>query len=480
MLNKLRTRLILWILVGTFLSITLVSILTNINVLRKFELYMENEQDDRFQSVVQLVQNAYTTNQGWTREVFNTIAASPLIDSFDIEIKDNNDTIIFSSYMESEVIDYHHNMMNRMGRSMMGGRGHGMMMRRNTRTIEDYANDENYIIENQELIYNEEKIGELVIGYIGPYQISEKDITFSRDINSAILYAAIISIIAAIILGMYSSGTFLKPILKITRAANHIREGKLDTKVEIDNNIIELQELAQSINHLSKSLKEQELLRSRLTSDIAHELRTPLTVLQSHIEAISDGIWEATPEKLNICKNEVIRLIKLVEELKYLNDIENHNLELKIEKYSLSKDIKEISASFQHQFVEKNIEFKLYVEDDINIYADRDRIRQVIINLLSNAFKFTSPGGRVNIQLYEEDMTIKCIITDTGIGIDTKDIPYVFERLYRSDISRNRDTGGIGIGLSITKTIIEAHGGTIEVKSKENEGSIFTFTLPRR
>ena len=479
MLNRLRTRLILWILVGIFLSITLVSILTNINVLKKFETYMKNEQDDRFQSVVQLIQNSYAANQGWTRETFNTIAVSPLINSFDIEIKDNNNTIIFSSYMESEVIEHHNNMMNRMGRGMMGRRGHGMMMR-NTRTIEGYANDENYTIENQELIYNEEKIGELVIRYIGPYQISEKDITFTEDINSAILYAAIIAVIVAVILGMYSSKTFLKPILQITRAANHIRHGKLDTKVEIDNNIIELQELSQSINHLSKSLQEQKNLRSRLTSDIAHELRTPLTILQSHIEAISDGIWEATPEKLNICKNEVIRLIKLVEELKYLNDIENHNLELEVEKYSLYKDIKEITASFQHQFEEKNIEFNVYLEDEIIIYADRDRIRQVIINLLSNAFKFTPSGGKVDIQLYEEDMNIKFIITDTGIGIEEKDIPYIFERLYRSDISRNRDTGGVGIGLSISKTIIEAHGGTIEVKSKKNEGSIFTIILPRK
>jgi len=480
MFNKLRTRLILLILGGTILSIALVSVITNINIRKKFDLYMRNEQGDRLGSVIELAEKSYSINQGWTREAFNNILISSLIDDFDIEIKDNYDNIIFKSYMEGTVAKGHHEMMKRMGHGMMGRMGHGMMQRRNFTDIENNIGDENYIVQKEELLYDNEKVGSITIGHIGPFQISERDVIFAEGINSAIFYAAIISIIATIFLGMYSSKIFLKPILQITEAANYIREGKLDTKVKIDNNIMELQELSQSINHLSESLKEQELLRSRLTSDISHELRTPLTILKSHIEAISDGIWEATPEKLSICQNEVIRLIKLVEELKYLTDIENHKLILKTQEYSISEDLEEVMENFQHQFKDKGIQLSKNIESGIFIQGDRNRIKQVLINFLSNALKFTNTGGKVHVELLEDNENIKIAIKDTGMGIDDKDLPYIFQRLYRSDISRNRKTGGTGIGLSITKTVVEAHGGKITVDSKKNRGTVFTIILPKR
>lgn len=480
MINKLRTRLILLILGGTILSIVLVSVITNINVLKKFDLYMRNEQEDRLDAVIQLVEKSYGINQGWTVEALNNISISSLFNSFDIEIRDEGNNLIFKSYMESAMVQRHREMMRRMGHGMMGARGQGMMGRGRFTEIENNMGDENYIVEQQELRYDNKRIGSIVIGHIGPFQVSERDIAFTRGINSAIFYAAIISVIAAIFLGMYSSKIFSRPILQITEAANHIREGKLDTKVEVDNNIVELQELAKSINHLSKSLNEQELLRKRLTSDISHELRTPLTILQGHIEAISDGIWEATPDKLNICKNEVIRLIKLVEELKYLTDIENHKFTLKVQEYPLSKDLNEILQGFQYQFQDKKIKLNANIKEEIYINGDRDKIRQVFINLISNAIKFTDAGGKINIQLLECNKQIKIIIEDTGIGIGEEDLPYVFQRFYRSDVSRSRKTGGTGIGLSITKTVIEAHGGRIKVESKKNEGSKFTIILPRK
>lgn len=480
MINKLRTRLILLILGGTILSIVLVSVITNINVLKKFDLYMRNEQEDRLDAVIQLVEKSYGINKGWTVEALNNISISSLLNSFDIEIRDEVNNLIFKSYMESTMVQRHREMMGRMGHGMMGARGQGMMGRGRFTEIENNMGDENYIVEQQELRYDNKRIGSIVIGHIGPFQVSERDIAFTRGINSAIFYAAIISVIAAIFLGMYSSKIFSRPILQITEAANHIREGKLDTKVEVDNNIVELQELAKSINHLSKSLNEQELLRKRLTSDISHELRTPLTILQGHIEAISDGIWEATPDKLNICKNEVIRLIKLVEELKYLTDIENHKFTLKVQEYPLSKDLNEILQGFQYQFQDKKIKLNANIKEEIYINGDRDKIRQVFINLISNAIKFTDAGGKINIQLLECNKQIKIIIEDTGIGIGEEDLPYVFQRFYRSDVSRSRKTGGTGIGLSITKTVIEAHGGRIKVESKKNEGSKFTIILPRK
>ncbi|AOY76473.1 sensor histidine kinase [Clostridium formicaceticum] len=472
MFNKLRSRFILMILGGAIFSIVLVSIITNITLFRKFDLYMRDEQGKRLEEVVQLVEQSYAFHNGWTEGALENIRLSPLIDNFDINIRDAEDHLIFTHYMESTMIQMHNEMMGKMGQGMMG-RNHFGMMRNNSR-------GENYTIDQHDLLFNNESIGKISIGFIGPFLVSEREIVFARGINISIFYGAIISVVAAIFLGMYSSKVFSRPILQITEAANHIRQGKLDTKIEIPNNVLELQELSRSINHLAKSLGDQEGLRKRLTSDISHELRTPLTVLQSHIEAMSDGIWEPTKDKLDICKNEVIRLIKLVEELKYLTDIESHKLTLEMKQYCLSKDLNEIIESFRYQFQNKGIIIHHAIDQDIYIYADKNKIKQVFMNLLSNALKFTNSGGSVNVGMVEQRGEIEITVEDTGSGIEHEDLPYIFERFYRGDISRNRKTGGTGIGLTITKNLIESHGGRISVESKKGKGTKFTILLPSK
>ncbi|SCY21992.1 sensor histidine kinase [Alkaliphilus peptidifermentans] len=471
MFNKLRIRFILMTLGGAVFSILLVSIITNITVFSRFEVYMQREQENRLEEVINLIEESYAVNGGWTEETLYNINISHLIHSFDIEIKDEQNNIVYTHYMDNNMIQLHNQMMGKMGHPMMG-RGSRGMMNQNIR-------GENYIVENHEGFFDNERIGTIAIGHIGPFQVSEREIEFTKGINRSILYSAIISIISAILLGIYSSRIFSKPILQITKAANFIREGKLDTKVEILNNIVELQELSSSINHLASSLNNQQLLRKRLTSDISHELRTPLTILQSHIEAISDGIWEPTQDKLDICKNEVIRLIKLVEELKHLTDIEGHRLNLKVQQYSLSKNLDEVVESFKLKFQDKGIKVYSSIQKDVQIKGDRDKIKQVLINMLSNALKFTKSGGRVKVDLVEEKEIIKITIDDTGIGIDNRDLPYIFERFYRSDESRNRKTGGAGIGLTITKTLVEAHGGKISVDSEKGKGTKFIIMLPK-
>ncbi|SDK09374.1 sensor histidine kinase [Natronincola ferrireducens] len=472
MFNKLRTRLILMTLGGAVFSILLVSIITNITVFNRFEDYMQREQENRVEEVIRIIEESYAVNGGWTEEAIYYIDISYLIHSFDIEIKDKENNIVYTHYMENNMLQMHNQMMGRMRHPMMG-RGPRGIMGQNLRA-------ENYIVESHEAFYDNERIGTIVIRHIGPFQVSEREIEFTRGINRSILYSAIISIISAILLGMYSSRIFSKPILQITKAANYIREGKLDTKVEIPNNIVELQELSSSINHLASSLNSQQLLRKRLTSDISHELRTPLTILQSHIEAISDGIWEPTQDKLDICKSEVIRLIKLVEELKHLTDIESHRINLQIQQYSLSKDLEEVLESFAIKFQDKRIKVYSNIQKDVQITGDKDKIKQVLINILANALKFTNSGGSVKVDLVEEKEMIKITIEDTGIGIDNNNLPYIFERFYRSDESRSRKTGGTGIGLTITKTLIEAHGGKIIVESKKGKGSKFHIVVPKQ
>ncbi|MCC5910482.1 MAG: HAMP domain-containing protein [Clostridiaceae bacterium] len=470
MLNKLRTRLILFILGGTILSIILVSIITNITLSRKFDTYMHHEQENRIEEVIEVIQQAYSTNEGWTGITLENLQISPLVHNFDIVIKDVEDRIIFESRMENNMLRMHRDMMRRMGSRRMSGMHHTMM--------NESLRQGDYTVDTYTLQQDGQPIGMVELGYIGPFTVSERDVAFMREINNAIIYAAVIAILISIGIGYYFSNVFSKPILRITKAANDIRRGDLGTTVEINNKTLELQELSQSINHLSSSLKQQEILRKRLTSDISHELRTPLTILQSHIEAISDGIWEPTPDKLDICKNEVIRLMRLVEQLKYLNNIEKHQMTLDSSRYNLTQDLQQIIEGFHYQFQNKGIKVNTNIKEAVIVEGDRDKMKQVIINLITNALKFTENRGTVDIQLTKEKEKIKIIVKDTGIGIEKKDLPYIFERFYRTDESRNRKTGGSGIGLTITKTIVDAHGGSITVESEKNKGSSFFVELP--
>ena len=468
MFNKLRTRLILFILGGTITSILLVSIITNVTLFREFNNYMESEQKNRIYEVIRLIENNYSLNDGWTKEGLENIRQSSIVNNFDIVIKDGRGKIIFNHKMESSMVKSHIDLMGRMGHSMMNMRNN---MPRYMIDNGEY-NSETYVLK-----LNDETIGELVMGYVGPFMISEREIIFSKGINTSIIYASLISILVAVIMGLYFSKILSKPIIKITSASNDIRNGKLDTNIDATNNITELKELSQSINHLAKSLNEQQRLRKRLTNDVAHELRTPLTILQSHTEALIDGIWEPTQERLNIFKSEISRLIKLVEELKYLVDIESHKINIENKKFNLSNTLNELIETFRYEFQNKNISLNKDIEENIYYKGDKDKISQIIINLLSNALKFTEVG-KVSISTQKNKNNIEILVSDTGIGIGKEDIPYIFERLYRSDVSRNRETGGMGIGLALTKKLVEAHDGNISVESNEGVGTTFTIRLP--
>lgn len=462
MFNKLRNRLILLILGGTIFSIILVSIITNITVFNKYDLYLKEEQNNRLNEIIEFMQKSYTIDNKWTQENLYSISVSPLIKDFDIVIRDTNGKVVLALNMDSDIVNMHDDMMD-MHRKMMGR----------------FSEEESYVTDIFDLMVEDEIIGTVEVGHRGSFIVSEREVEFTKGINASIAFAAIISIAVAVVIGIYSSKLFSEPILKITHASNSIRKGDLNTEVIIPNNITELQELSTSINHLAKSLKEQEISRKRLTTDISHELRTPLTVLQSHIEAILDGIWEPTQERLEIFSSEISRLIKLVEQLKHLTDIENHKINLEIRKINISKILKEIVESYRHEFDMKNIILKEIITENIYVNADGDKISQIVYNMISNALKFTNPAGRVEVILRENTDNVDIIIKDTGVGIPQEDIPHIFKRLYRTDKSRSRKTGGSGIGLTIAKTLVDAHKGIMTVESEVGIGTILKVTLPK-
>ena len=335
----------------------------------------------------------------------------------------------------------------------------------------------NFMVENKFLTYiskiNKESLERYNITYL-------KDL-FIKDIRNMIIGISLLMIIVVISISIFISQKISKPIIVVSKMTDSLKRGGYDQTLEYESSIVEIDNLVNSINDLSKELYNMEKLRKRLTSDISHELRTPLTSIQTHLEAMIDGIWEPTEERLISVNEEVIRISHLVDELKNLAKYDSDKNKLNISEVDLEQLIKNIIYNNESFALEKNIKIEYNLEK-IKAHIDKEKTSQVIVNLISNAIRYTNCNcerlGKIIIRLYKEENLIKISVKDNGIGIPKKSLDYIFERFYRVDKSRCRNTGGTGVGLTICKSIIDLHNGNIEVKSEVNKGSEFIVSIP--
>ena len=335
----------------------------------------------------------------------------------------------------------------------------------------------NFMVENKFLTYiskiNKESLERYNITYL-------KDL-FIKDIRNMIIGISLLMIIVVISISIFISQKISKPIIVVSKMTDSLKRGGYDQTLEYESSIVEIDNLVNSINDLSKELYNMEKLRKRLTSDISHELRTPLTSIQTHLEAMIDGIWEPTEERLISVNEEVIRISHLVDELKNLAKYDSDKNKLNISEVDLEQLIKNIIYNNESFALEKNIKIEYNLEK-IKAHIDKEKISQVIVNLISNAIRYTNCNcerlGKIIIRLYKEENLIKISVKDNGIGIPKKSLDYIFERFYRVDKSRCRNTGGTGVGLTICKSIIDLHNGNIEVKSEVNKGSETIVSIP--
>ncbi len=316
-----------------------------------------------------------------------------------------------------------------------------------------------------------------VVGYvdIGQYSsllLSEEDVNFKSSINKSIVASGILTLLIIISLSLYFSKQFSTPIREVAKMSVTLSQGNFNTKSTVKSNMREIEDLRKSINILAEKLKYQDKLRKRLVSDITHEIRTPLNVLQNNLEAMVDGVVPVKKETLIYLNEEVVRFGKLINNLNGLNEFESESIKLNFEPLLLDGLLRDLCKDFYIAADNKNIKVDYDIEPNGHylINGDKDQIKQVFINLISNALKFTERNGQVYIKLYENNKNIIVEVKDNGIGIKQEDLPFVFERLYRGDKSRNQIEGS-GIGLTIAKNILQLHYANIELESKDGEGT---------
>ncbi len=333
-------------------------------------------------------------------------------------------------------------------------------------------------VRSRDIVVRGERVGQVFFTVL-PFDKSPES-NFLNNFNRIMYYAVAVMLIIAAMIAIFMAYRISTPVLNAARRAQQISMGKYTVEGHAASDITELQTLIESVDRLGKGLEEQDELRKRLMSDIAHELRNPVTVIKSHLEAIEDGVWEPTPERIRLTVSEVDRLSQLIREVEKLTSIEGAAHSLSVEETDVSSVVEKASLVFDPLYKNKGIELKREIEPGIMVQIDGAKIRQVVENLLSNALRYTDAGGSVTVSLMNGEKEVTVSVADTGIGIAAKDLPYIFERFYRTDVSRARTSGGIGIGLAIVKAIVEAHGGAIEVESEPGKGSRFIVKIPKR
>jgi two-component system sensor histidine kinase BaeS len=324
----------------------------------------------------------------------------------------------------------------------------------------------------------------VVIERIDPV-ISSDGFSFDSDIR---LYAlsselaetfVLVGTIAVILRVLLSRG-LSAPIVALSKAAREIGSGNLQQRVPENNHSRELDDLARSFNRMAADLENAETLRQNMLADISHELRTPLAVLSGQLQAALDKVYALDEEKLANLYGQTQHLIRLVEDLRLLAQAEAHQLPLAIASVNLADLWRELAANFSLVAQEKGIRFRVDNMDRLpHLSADPGRLRQVFSNLLANAIHHTPPGGEIVVSSTVEGKQIVLTIRDTGEGIAPEQLPHLFDRFYRADTSRTRDTGGSGLGLAIVKALVEIHQGKVVAESAgHNKGSTFTVRLP--
>lgn len=299
--------------------------------------------------------------------------------------------------------------------------------------------------------------------------------------NNLTKYYGII-IVLAVILGLlmmtYFTNKLVKPIKQMNEVTKDIKNGNY-VRVDEKYDVYEIDELVDNLNFLSNTLSLQENHRLNYAQDIAHELRTPLTNLLLHLEGIRDEIIEADPKTIEMLISEVNRLNYMVNNLHLSFDKLDDSSKLNIQKIYLSGLIEQIASSFKPKLDAKNIELKKDFDDKAFAMIDKDKFTQVINNLLSNAIKAVDINGKIDLIISNYPNRVVIVVKDNGVGISEDDLKHIFERFYRVDSARNRETGGHGLGLSITKSYVELMGGKIVANSKENKGSEFIISFKK-
>ena len=428
-----------------------------------FDTFIKNQDQ---QVLAEALTNYYQENQGWdgVDEVFKDVALYGNSNYNPGESGGNNpnrsinrSSIPFVLALDSGLI-------------IAGGMSHTGYLAGDTLS-------EKELLMGTKLIDEGEIIGWLIAGP-SPQLRNNPQQSFLNTVQQGLIISSLVTLLIALVLGGILILSFTRPIRKLAEATSAVAGGKLGYQVDITSKD-ELGKLATSFNSMSSDLEKADRTRKQMTADIAHDLRTPLSVLHGYTEAMSEGKLSGNPDMYRIMHQQTQHLNYLIDDLRTLSLLDSGELNFQIQNINPSFILQQTTDAFHPIAREKEIELSLDIKRNIpRVNLDPDRLTQVLGNLVNNAIYILSAGGKIKITggLDKDSLVIQ--VTDDGPGIQVEDLPQIFDRFYRADKSRQPDEGSSGLGLAITKNLVEAQGGTITAESAPGKETTFTIKFP--
>ncbi len=299
-------------------------------------------------------------------------------------------------------------------------------------------------------------------------------------LQSQFIYVTLIVLLLSLIVSYFISKLIAKPIKEITQSAQELSKGNYEANFTTTTDIIEIQKLTDTLNHASSELAKTNELRRDLMANVSHDLKTPLTMIKAYAEMVRDLTYKNKQKResnLNTIIDETDRLNALVNDILSLSVMESKMLTLEIEEFDLTQFIDTIIKRYEIFSTTLEYQFIVNTQKPILVKADKQKLEQVIYNLINNAINYTGEDKKVYIQILEAKKEITVEITDTGKGIDQEEIPLIWDKYYRSQKNHQRNTVGTGLGLSIVKNILELHHFEYGVRSKKGKGTTFYFKI---
>lgn len=307
--------------------------------------------------------------------------------------------------------------------------------------------------------------------------VTQADKEFRDNSYRAMVFAAVLAVVLASYIGYLFAHTLVSPIKRMTSTAKAIEGGDLSARTNLRGED-EIARLGETFDAMADSIERDRELERRLTTDVAHELRTPLMAIRSTVEAMVDGVFKADAERLETVNSEVQRLSRLVDAILRLSRLENRSTPIKKEIVDVGELISGIVATHEAFVAGAGLTLQYETESGVYVLGDADMIRQATANLISNAVRYTPEGGLITVRVRAGDLMAFIEVEDTGIGLSPDEAKMVFSRFWRADAGRTRESGGLGIGLSVVKEIVDRHDGWVLVEGVKGKGARFTIHIP--
>ncbi|MBI2854225.1 MAG: HAMP domain-containing protein [Chloroflexi bacterium] len=440
MIRSLHFRLLLAFTIVIFVAIGAVSVFVARSATSEIHQYQRSSNETRSARVQFVLTQIYVQRQGW-----------------------------------SDIQPFVEQLSTLYGQRVVLADGGGKIVADSSRSLLGKQNDPRWAASGQLL-----RRGPVVIGtvYVNPEANDDSVQSLVSSVNRFLVLGGLMAVAAAMVFTFFLSRRISAPVHAIAAAARRMGQGDFKHRVTVRGND-EIAELGRSFNLMADDLARAETLRRDMVSDAAHELRTPLSNIRGYLEAFRDGVAQPDAAAIQSLHEEAVAMTKLLDDLQELSLADAGKLDLFLQPQDVNECVKGAAVAIQPRLDNSGLSLNLDLASELPLcLIDSRRIGQVLRNLLANAVTHTPRGGVITVSTREIGGYAEVAVSDTGEGIPAEYLPHVFERFYRVDRSRNRETGGSGLGLTIVKRLVEAHGGTVKVQSEVGKGSRFSFNMP--